>query len=215
MFQHVGTQFLCTCPPNMELADLYSCVPKLYMTDPVKSEVISFKKKITMLTYVFLFLLFQLSDIEYGIKTLESKIKSIPNSENPPNGILKILETIPIVNTTMSELIADSARHETSMNTNKIMDLNVDTLREISSFPDSDRTQESTLPTVEVNKQNSKKNYYFFKLYTFCFPLISMCHERHNETYYIYVICFHNENNLIFYKYLRFLCSVLNKEKKF
>ena len=45
MFEHVGTQFLCTCPPNMELADLYSCVPKLYMTDPVKSEVLSFKKK--------------------------------------------------------------------------------------------------------------------------------------------------------------------------
>ena len=150
MFEHVGTQFLCTCPPNMELADLYSCVPKLYMTDPVKSEVLSFKKKKENNAKVFLFLLFQLSDIEYGIKTLESKIKSIPNSENPPNGILKILETIPIVNTTMAELIADSARYESNKDTNKIMDLNGDTLRDISSFPDSDRTQESTTPTVEV-----------------------------------------------------------------
>ena len=62
----------------------------------------------------------------------------------------------------MAEVIADSARYESNKDTNKIMDLNGDTLRDISSFPDSDRTQESTTPTVEVKKKLTMQVFCFF-----------------------------------------------------
>ena len=85
MFEHVGTQFLCTCPPNMELADLYSCVPKLYMTDPVKSEVLSFKKKNRTVQKFFYFYFF--SSL---ILSTESKLWNQKSSQSQTLKILRM-----------------------------------------------------------------------------------------------------------------------------